>query len=80
MSPSLKFFGGWRKFRRNKLAKNSRFGESSTAEIQEIVGNAIPETAKSLRKSQLFSYVESDTIDLRPCLHGGRVTPVLGLP
>lgn len=35
------------------MAENSRFGGFSIAEIQEIIGNAIPETTESDRMSQL---------------------------
>ena len=46
MSLSVKFFAGSQVSSTRKMDEESRFGELSTDEIQEIMDNAVPETTK----------------------------------
>ena len=43
------------------MAESSTFGKFSNAEIQEIIGNAIPETAESRKCHNYLNYLEFDT-------------------
>jgi len=46
----------WRKLRRKEMADNNRFGKLSTAEIQEIITNAISETTKKKQAQNVTTY------------------------
>ena len=54
MSLSITFFAGKQSFfDKKKMDQKNRFGELSTEEIREIVGNAIPVTTKKATKFKM---------------------------
>ena len=54
ISHSIKFFAG-SQVSTKKMDEESRFGELSTEERQEIVDNPVPVTPKSRQSSRLFN-------------------------
>ena len=53
MSLSIKFFAG-SQVSTKKMDEESRFGELSTEEIQEIVDNPVPVTPKKASKFEII--------------------------